>query len=275
MIDTISSSNTPRNYLHFGRKYFIPFKTLFSQDILEKFRKFLNGEIDYLIIRDMPVSTNLPETPQAIRSKNYPPLESAILATVARQLGKISSKGIENTIRFNTQERKANVETWHSHFQYSASVFYCLRGDQAARTYFLAARQLVAIDFTIKKLLMTPFQYLDDIQPFALIEEDDNTYKFSRYIFDRSELEKYIQDLDLPDAAKALKRILSTDLEAGGKRAISYLLDQLENTEDFISYVPGDLILVNEQRVIRYSPSFRSENNPAESRWLIAVSVTR
>ena len=248
-------------------------ESMFSHEAIKHVRQFLERQIDYLIIRGMPVSSSLPPTPQVIRSDTYPKAEADILTAVAQKIGKISPKGIENTIRFVQEGQKTNIETWHSHFQYSASVFYCLRGDPAARTYFLTANEIMANAGDIRGALVTPFSFIEGTDPFALIELDGNTHKFSKCIFDRSELEKHIRDLDLPDAIKALKRIRSANLPSDARDAVEYLIGQLERPKESISYVPGDLVLVNEQRVIRYSPSFETTAVPTQARWLLAVSI--
>ncbi len=273
MINIIKNTETPSNFFHVGKKYFISLDKLFSAEILEKVNQFRQGSIDHLVIRGLPTSDKMPDTPQKIRSVDRPPLETAILTAVASKVGKISEKGIENTIRFNLEGEKTNKETWHSHFQYASSIFYCLRSDPEAKVYFLSADEVMCDAKEVAPLLTTTFKYVKDLPEFALIQEVSGKYIFSKYIFERSELEKYIEDLDLPDAVKMLKNIIASTPDVKAKGAASYLLSQLEGAKDFISYLPGDLIMVHEPRVIRYSPGFASKIPVREARWLLAVSV--
>lgn len=245
---------------------------LFSADVLEQIDQFKNKEIDYLIIRGMPVSDNLPNTPLKIRN-SHDLLELKVFMLIARSLGKISEKGVENTIRFNLEGEKTNTETWHSHFQYSSSVFYCLRGDSEAKTYFLSANEMMKTAESETQLLTKPLEYITGLPSFALIEKVSNRYIFSKHIFDRSELEKYIDDLDLPDVVKMLKKIIKNTLSTEAQQAVRYLINKLETATDWISYIPGDFVLVHESSVIRYSPGYAPTTSPENARWLLAVSV--
>ncbi len=259
---TISELNSP-----------IHLEDLFSHGVLDKIKQFRNKEIDYLIIRGLPVSASLPNTPQTIRSTDSPLLETNILISIAQSLGTISEKGVENTIRFSLEGEKANTETWHSHFQYSSSVFYCLRGDSEAKTCFVSANEIMSTTESEPQLLTKPLEYIAGLPAFALIEMVSNRYIFSKYIFDRSELEKYIDDLDLPDVIKMLKKIIKNVSSPEAQQGVRYLINKLETASDWISYMPGDVVLVQESSVIRYSPGYVPTTSTETARWLLAVSV--
>lgn len=273
MLNLIDTPAVSSNFFHIGAKYFISLEKLFSKEVIEKINQFRAREIDHLIVRGLPTSDNLPDTPLKIRSAAHPALEAALLTAVARAIGRVSEKGIENTIRFNLEGEKTNRETWHSHFQYSSSVFYCLRGDPEARVYFLSANELMRNAGDMEELLTTPLEYIKSVPKFSLIEAESGKYKFSKYIFDRSELEKYIQDLDLPDAVKMLRKIVNTNSDRQAMRAASYFISRLENAQDHISYIPGDLMMVHDPNVIRYSPGYKTTIPIQKARWLLAVSL--
>jgi hypothetical protein len=246
---------------------------LFSVEVLKEVSRFRSGELDLLIVRGMPVSDNLPPTPSEIRAPIYPEQEKAILTTVAQSLGNISAKEVEHTIRFNLEGEGTNNETWHSHFQYKSSIFFCVRADANAMVYFLTASEVIESAGELTPYLTTPYQFLENLPAFSLIESREGYYIFSKYIFERSELEKYVKDLDLPDAMKMLRIIVGSASDQNFARAASYLLNKLEKAQDCISYVPGDLIMVHEPRVIRYSPGYRTDIAAKEARWLLAVSL--
>lgn len=252
----------------------ISLEKLFSPEVIEQINRFRNKEIDYLIIRGMPVSDDLPDTPTKIRSNSQPQAEKAILVSLASTFGNISEKGVENTIRFNLEGEKTNTETWHSHFQHLTSVFYCLRGDQEAKTYFLSANELMSDAGGANGLLTKHQNYIEGLPEFSLIEGAPTKYTFSKHIFDRSEVEKYIDDLDLPDVTKMLKKIVEKASDQEAKQAVTYIISRLENASDFISYLPGDIMMVHEPSVIRYSKGYKPSSPADKARWLLAVSVS-
>lgn len=248
-------------------------ESLFSTEVLEQINRFRLGELDYLIVRGLPVSPDIPHTPSEIRAPIYPEHEKDILTLVSQSIGSISEKGVEHTIRFNLEGEGTNNETWHSHFQYSSSIFYCIRADANAKTYFLTSRDVTNSAGDLLPYLTTPYKYLNESPAFSLIEPLHEYYAFSKYIFERSELEKFVKDLDLPDAMKMLKKIVKSITDDNFAKAASYLLQCLEKAEDSICYIPGDLILVHEPRVIRYSPGYKTDIPAKNARWLLAVSL--
>ncbi len=251
----------------------VSLEDLFSEEALLDFEKLRKGELDYLVLKGFPVSADLRDTPTEIRDSNQPKSESIILTTIANALGKISDKGIENTIRFNTEGDETNTETWHSHFQFSMSAFYCLRGDPAAVTYFLSANDVMKNAGEIGPLLLKPFTFIENFEAFPLLAPKDGKYIFSKHIFDRSDLEKHIKDLDLPDVVKMLKKILVVLTDSEAQTAVRYLVNLLENAQDHISYQAGDIMIVREPATIRYSFGYKPQNAIDKARWLLAVSV--
>ncbi len=248
-------------------------ENLFSSEILQNIELFKSGKLDYLIIRGMPVSEILPNTPLEIREQTFPELEKNILTTIAQYLGAISDKGIEHTIRFNLEGEGTNNETWHSHFQFKSSLFYCVRADESAKTYYLVAGNVARSAGELLPDLLTPYSYIADTPAFPLIELHDGTYTFSKYIFERSELEKFVKDLDLPDAVKMLRKIVKNVTDKKYAHAAAFLLSQLEDAQEYISYLPGDLVLLHEPRVIRFSPGYKTNIPVERARWLLAVSL--
>ena len=249
-----------------------PMDQLFSGDILNQLNRFKAEEIDNLIIHGFPVPADLPPTPRQIREKPKDMFPSQALSELGKFLGTISPKGIENTIRFRTGGESANEETWHGHYQYSYSVFYCLRGDENAKTYFLSANSVIKnAPKAIANALLSPFAYFPARQPFALMHKSRG-YEFSHEIFDRSDFEKYIKDLDLPDALKALERIDTESVSKDAQNTLAYLLDAIRNAP-YITYKPGDVALYNEQSTMRFSPSYVPSGKPEEDRWILSLSV--
>ena len=265
--------NIIENSLQITNETPILLESLFTPAVLAKIEACRLGELDYLIIRGLPVSEKLPNTPTEIRSSVYPAKEAAILALLASYFGAIAPKYVEHTIRFALDGKGTNTETWHSHFQFTHSLFYCLRGDPNAKTYFLTASAVAAVAENLLSFLTTPYSYLPKQVPFALLTEVYGGYCFSPHIFGRSDLEATIKDLDLPDAVKLLQVIEKQVSESGFCQAVSFLLNQLESAQNYISYLPGDLVIVHEPRVIRYSPGYHTLVPPEKARWLLAVSV--
>ena len=242
--------------------------------MLSQIKKLKENRIDHIIIENMPISDNLPETPTIIKNKSLNLKESILLQKIAKLLGKISDKEVENTIRFPLSDGKTNTETWHSHFQYKYSILYCLRGDKNAKTYIESANDIMTdTEESIKKSLLSTQAYVKEAPEFSLIKKTSKGYEFSRDIFDRSDFEEHIPDLDLPDAIKKLRKIHSSSLTNEAKKAVAYLLDKLENSKNNIAYKAGDVAIVSEQSTIRYSPGYRQSTEKGKERWLIATSI--
>lgn len=168
-----------------------------------------------------------------------------------------------------------NEETWHGHYQHKYSVFYCLRADPAAKTYLFSVDTFIKeAPKEINTTLLAPFAYFPDRPAFALVTNESDGYKISHEIYDRSDFEKYIKDLDLPDVVKALEKIGTGTIEDKKVRdAVEYLLDALKNQTPCITYKPGDLAMYNESRTMRFSPSYVPSTPPEKDRWILALAV--
>lgn len=117
--------------------------------------------------------------------------------------------------------------------------------------------------------------YLSEQEPFSLVEDSlGGGYAFSKEIFDRSELEERIKDLDLPDALNRLDRIAKTTEDSEAKKAVDYLLYVINNLSEHYTFTKGDLMIVEEAGTIRFSPEYKpSENNIGDERWILTLSV--
>jgi hypothetical protein len=247
-----------------------------SKNITQAMGELSTGAIDHILVKGLPISKKLPPTPKTIKNiSNKIGAESRMLQAIANKIGATSDKWIENTIRFIWDDGLTNTETRHAHFQHRYSLLYCLRGDKNAHTLLAQAKTIITqADTQMREALTTPYQYLHNVEKFSLIEKNDNGYWFSPYIFDRSDLEEMVKDLDLPDVLKMFHKIKKEAIEHKAKNTINYLTKQLENS-DRIIYEAGDLMVVNEQTTIRFSPSYKPSNEPGEERWLLATSIQK
>lgn len=249
---------------------------LFPEKVIAAIEKFKSGELDNLIIHGLPVPQATPETPQEIRKVPIGLFPVYIVESIGNFLGKISDKNIENTIRFRSETEYVNEETWHGHYQYKYSVFYCLRADAQAKTYFFSANKfLETAPAEIVPLLVAPLKYIQSEEPFSLISKNESGHEISHHIYGRSDIEQYIKDLDLPDVVKALTHILATSQDENAKKAVDYLLNALKNCPDYICYKSGDIALYNEECTMRFSPGYTPSTQPTEDRWILALSVEK
>lgn len=203
--------------------------------------------------------------------------EVNLLKQIAQFLGEVSLKGIENTIRFQLASGLTNIETWHSHFQHNFSLLFCLRGDKNAQSFLISANELMKKSNNEKGVLLTkPQKYLENEEPFSLIKKVQDNYEFSSLIFDRSDFEEQIPNLDLPDAEQKLKQIqisLKSNIEV--QKSVNYLFELLEDVSNYVVYKQGDMMIVNEQSTIRYSSSYELSTEEGKERWLIATSISK
>lgn len=254
----------------------VSLSNLFSEEIIATIEKFKSGELDNLVIHGFPVPDTIPETPQEIRKPPIGLFPAYIIESIGNFLGKISDKNIENTIRFRSETGYVNEETWHGHYQYRYSVFYCLRADDQAKTYFFSANTFLQnAPAEIFSLLVTPFKYLQGEESFPLISKNESGHEISHHIYGRSDIEQYIKDLDLPDVVKALTHILANVQDVNAKKAVDYLLNALRNCPDYICYKPGDIALYNEECTMRFSPGYTPSTQAIEDRWILALSVKK
>ncbi len=255
----------------------IPIQEIFSSEVVAEIEKFKSNRIDNLIIHGLPLPVGLSSTPQEIRSAPKDIFPGYIIKSIGNFLGRISDKDLENTVRFRKADGGAvNEETWHGHSQYKYSVFYCLRADPEAKTYFFSAN--VAIKNAPPEIvdsLLAPFSYIPGKSPFPLITEGENGYELSLEIYGRSDFEKYIKDLDLPDVVKALKKIRTSDLNKEAQDATDYLLNAILTTTSCIVYNAGDIALYNETSTMRFSPAYTPSTAPEEDRWILSLSVEK
>lgn len=249
---------------------------LFPEKVFAAIEKFKFGEIDNLIIHGAHLPHVVPETPQEIRKAPVDVFPAYVIESIGDFLGKISDKKVENSIRFRSGTGYVNEETWHGHYQYKYSVFYCLRADEEAKTYFFSANTLIqTAPSEIATLLVRPLSYIQGDEPFPLISKNKSGYEISHYIYGRSDIEQYIKDLDLPDVTKTLAHILADVQDESAKKAVEYLLNALKNCPDYISYKPGDIALYNEECTMRFSPGYTPSTQPIEDRWILALSVQK
>lgn len=256
----------------------LPLDEIFPSEIVSQIEKIKSNEIDNLIIHGLPVIDHLPPTPKEIRDVPENIFSGYILKSIGSFLGVISCKNLENTVRFRNADKKiVNEETWHGHPQYKYSVFYCLRADPNAKTYFFSANDTVKnAPPEIARSLTEPFSYLSNKKPFSLLQKGPRGYEISIDIYDRSDFEKYIKDLDLPDVVKALKKIDASDFNnREAKGAVTYLLKVIEDTTQCIVYEPGDIALYNETSTMRFSPAYEPSTSPDEDRWILSLSVDK
>lgn len=231
---------------------------LFSSEILERLQAVHDKQIDNIIIRGLPVPQIVDETPKEIHAAVPHIFPRYLIETLGTYLGQFSEKGIESSIRFRTSEDGSmNVETWHGHPQFTYSVFYCLRGDKNAKTYFLSANDIIK-DATEEDKAM--------LLNSGLIKQATNGYEFSEEIYQPSDFQQQIENLDLPDTTK----ILSGNRE---NEAHTYLLRRMLDAKDKVVYQPGDVAIYNERQTMRFSPSYMPSAQPGQERWLLGVGV--
>jgi hypothetical protein len=231
---------------------------LFSVELVELLQAVRSKRIDNLIIRGLPAPYELPQTPKEIHRQAPDIFPKYLIEIVGRYLGEISEKGIENSIRFSTdKDGSTNVETWHGHPQFSYSVFFCLRGDENAKTYFLSANDIIKHASDYEKTML-----LSD----GLIRGVETGYEFSEKIYQPSDFQQFVENLDLLDTTKAL----NIDRES---EAYTYLLKQMADSQDKVVYHPGDIAIYNERQTMRFSPSYAPSTKTGEGRWLLGVGV--
>jgi hypothetical protein len=256
----------------------LPIHEIFSPEIVVEIEKFKSNKIDNLVIHGLPVPVNLVATPQEIRSAPKDIFPAYIIKSIGNFIGTISDKDLENTVRFrNTESGDVNEETWHGHSQYKCSVFYCLRADPEAKTYFFSVNEIIKNALPeIANSLQASFSYIPEKSPFPLVIKGESGYELSLEIYGRSDFEKYVKDLDLPDVVKALKKISADNLnnsEAQG--TVDYLLNAILTTTSYIVYKPGDIALYNETSTMRFSPSYIPSTTPEDDRWILSLSVEK
>ncbi len=231
---------------------------LFSPEILEHLRTLYDRQIDNLIIRGFPVPQVIDQTPQEIHAAVPQIFPRYLIETLGKHLGEFSEKGIESSIRFRTSDDGSmNVETWHGHPQFTYSVFYCLRGDENAKTYFLSANDIIYEAAKVERAMLLTS---------GLIKQDQNGFKFSEAIYQPSDFQQQIMNLDLPDTTK----VLSANRES---EAYTYLLKRMLDAKDKVVYQPGDVAIYNERQTMRFSPSYMPSSQPGAERWLLGVGV--
>lgn len=231
---------------------------LFAPEILERLQAIHDKQIDNLIIHGFPVPNAIDETPKEIHAAVPQIFPRYLIETLGKYLGEFSEKGIESSIRFRTSEDGSmNVETWHGHPQFTHSVFYCLRGDENARTYFLSANDIAKEAIEEDKMMLLNS---------GLIKQAADGYEFSKEIYQPSDFQQQIKNLDLPDTTK----VLSRDRE---NEAHNYLLKRMLDAKDKVVYLPGDVAIYNERQTMRFSPSYIPSSKPGEERWLLGVGV--
>lgn len=246
---------------------------ILSDSAIEKVNLLINGEIDHLLIRGIKISKDLPQTPKEIRQK-VEIEENRIMDIIGKYLGTISEKGIENSIRFDIDGNN-NTETWYNHRQYKYSVFLCLKDDPTPKTYLLSANKIIEdSNLVIKDMLLDKLKYIPKQESFPLIEKYNNGYAFSKNIFDRSDLEEKIKDLDLPDALQKLDRILKDNNDEKVQKSVKCLVDIINNHYEYYTFTKGDLMIVEEASTIRFSPEYKpSKVNEGEERWILTMST--
>lgn len=249
-------------------KYIIP------QLVLDKISEIKRNVIDHVLFRGFPVSENLPNTPIRIQdSENHPAIEGHIFSKIVSELGEISDKKIENTIRFITKGKTMNEEPWHNHSQHKYSILYCLYSDMKSYSFLESANQIMRkADRKSRKNLLSVSKYVCNVEEFSLIKEKNGIYEFSRDIFGHSYLENEVDNLDLPDALKKLKKMIKS-VSGDTKKSVQYLIEELENSENKFIYQVGDLAIVNEASTIRFSPAYFSSTKKGREKWLLAASV--
>lgn len=244
-----------------------------SDYAIEKINLLADGKIDHLLIRGIEISKNLPKTPKEIR-QNIEIEENKIMTIIGNYLGNISEKGIENSIRFDIDGNN-NTETWHNHRQYKYSVFLCLKDDPTPKTYLLSANKIIEdSDPIIKDILLDKLKYISNEESFPLIEKYNNGYAFSKNIFDKSDLEEKIKDLDLPDALQKLDRIVKDNHDEKVQKSVKCLVDIINNHYEYYTFTKGDLMIVEEASTIRFSPEYKPlKREDGDERWILTLSV--
>jgi hypothetical protein len=252
-----------------------PVEEILPEQVVSEIKRFKRGEIDNLIIHGLPTPEQIPQTPAQIRDVYEDVFPAYVLRSIGNFLGRVSIKGIENTVRFRTGDLGlVNEETWHGHYQYQYTAFYCLRGDPAAETYFFSANTFIknAPDH-LRELFLTPFVYFPDRPAFSLITSNTYGHSLSHNIYDRSDFERYVKDLDLPDVVKSLEKINGRIHDQDFQKAVTYLTNTLKNPDLYVSYRPGDVALYDERSTLRFSPSYIPTTAQGEDRWLLALTV--
>jgi hypothetical protein len=276
MFNELTVENSCKDYSEIH--YVLPIWKIFSHEIVVEIEKFKSNKIDNLIIHGLPTPINLPTTPKEIMNASKDIFPAHIIKSIGNFLGTISHKDLENTVRFrNVENGDVNEETWHGHPQYKYSVFYCLRADREAKTYFFSANNMIKnAPSEIADLLLKPFSYVSDKSPFPLIIKRENGYELSLEIYDHSDFEKYIKDLDLPDIMKVLKKISVSVLNnKEAQDAVEYLIKAILTTTTYVVYKPGDIALYNEASTMRFSPAYTPSTVPEEDRWILSLSIAK
>lgn len=231
-----------------------------------------DNTLDYLLLRNSVLLDALPPTPTDIKNGPPPKYAAQILREILQNIGKIDDKNFENTIRFSTKNQYKNEETWHNHNQFSFTAFLCLRGDINAKTHVISANEIIqSKDSTVSELLMKKHKYISTHESFGIIEESNGFFTFSNHLFESSDLEKVIQNLEMKDITKACKLFNNKNTDA--IKAISCLKKILQKPKHIFTYQPGDIIILNEKSTIRYSPEYLPNNDAINDRWLLTLSA--
>lgn len=242
---------------------------LIPKIILDKILEIKSNVIDHILFRGLPISNKLPNSPTEIQDTgNYPKTEKELFKKIIDEIGEISDKSFQNSIRFTLKDGLKNEEPWHNHSQHKYSALYCLYSDPESTSFLESANQIIKnAPKNIKEKLLNPKGFLGE-KPFSLIKKVDNGYEFSREIFDHSYLEESIDNLDLPDALKKLDKIKQHE-------EVKYLIDILNNSSNDFVYQAGDLAIVNESSTIRFSPAYIPKNTKEMDKWLLAASIKK
>ncbi|XKT74546.1 MAG: hypothetical protein ACJKTH_00415 [Patescibacteria group bacterium UBA2163] len=231
---------------------------LFSHEVLSQLQAVRDMNSDNIIIRNVPTPFAFDETPQKIHGSIPDIFPKYLIEILGSYFGEISEKMVENSIRFVVDEKGAtNVETWHGHPQFSFSIFYCLRGDKNAKTYFLSAHDIMAQAGEEKRGMLLAS---------GLLKQVEGGYEFSKELYQPSDFQQYIENLDLPDTTKSLNMNKEDE-------AFRYLLRCMVDAEESIVYQSGDVAVYNERQTMRFSPSYIPSTKDGEGRWLLGVGV--
>lgn len=239
------------------------------EDVADSLINF--SELDHLIIRDLPVSDDLPPTPRSISESTYPTIALPILFGVAALIKQPIDlqKRVENSIRFDDVDTGMNEEPWHCHLQHATSLFYCQRGDENARTYVARAQDILE---SAPSGLATSFikaaAHIKGADSFALIHTHGETNTFSRCLFTTINLKgAYIPDLNMQGFHTRKSAITPSS------QAYKDLKNAIKGTDDFFVYQPGDLALYQENATLRSSPAYEATNLGDEGRWIQTIST--
>jgi hypothetical protein len=238
--------------------------------------QFVNGDLDHIVIRNMPTGSP-PPTPSTIPKATQPNLGLVQLASISVMIGKpVNDAGIANTIRFDLEGNGiANEETWHSHPQSGAAVFFFLRGDPNAKINLITAKNVYNnANDEIKELLLRKQEYVDGIESFSLINKLENgKLHFSKYLFDiSSPIQQMVPNLLLPDMKVMLEGLINHQSISYDKKPLTHLLDSIKNSAS-IAFKAGDLVVYDELATVRQSEGYKISNFGREARWALVYGT--